>query len=107
VTFAACCQAKAHCVPTSSVPQAEVGNLSQQECAAQNLCVPDQLLESQPIPTCSATSIFLGNYTGVCLSNCLDFGIEGAALDQGSCTSGYTCAPCSIGGQPTGAPGCP
>ena len=107
VIFAQCCGAQAHCVPTSAVPQSEQGNLSQQECTTTDLCVPDQILEAQPIPTCSGNSPFIGSYTGVCLSNCLDFGIEGIALVQGDCTGNTTCAPCTLNGQPTGAPGCP
>jgi hypothetical protein len=107
VTFAQCCSMKAHCVPSTLVPSNESSNVSQQECTTGNLCVPDQLLENQPIPTCTANSFILGNYTGVCLSNCLDFGIQGIALDQGSCAADYTCAPCTQGGKPTGAPGCP
>jgi hypothetical protein len=107
VTFTQCCSMRAHCVPTTVVPQSEQSNLSQQECTNTELCVPDQLLENQPIPTCTANSFILGDYTGVCLSNCLDFGIQGLALARGSCDTNYKCAPCTQNGQPTGAPGCP
>jgi hypothetical protein len=56
---------------------------------------------------CEASSWLIGDYTGVCLSDCLDFGIQGIALDQGNCADGFTCAPCEQNGEPTGAPGCP
>jgi len=107
VTFAACCSARAHCVPTDAVPQAEQSNLGNDSCANTDLCVPDQLLLGQTIPTCTANSFILGDYTGVCLSDCLDFGIQGIALARGSCSNNFTCAPCTQNGQPTGAPGCP
>lgn len=107
VTFASCCEMRAHCVPTSAIPDEQEGNLDQDSCAAQNLCVPDQILLDQPIPTCTANSFILGNYSGVCLSDCFSFGIQGIALARGTCASNYTCAPCTQNGQPTGAPGCP
>jgi hypothetical protein len=105
--FAACCDMKAKCVPATSVPDDQEGNLSQQECDDGALCVPDQILANGPFTTCSAHSFLLGDYTGVCLSSCLDFGIQGAALARGNCDSDFTCAPCEQFGQPTGAPGCP
>ena len=47
------------------------------------------------------------DYTGVCLSNCLDFGFgSDFALDKGNCSAGHTCVPCFDDGKPTGAPGC-
>jgi hypothetical protein len=107
VTFAQCCDAQAHCVPATSIPDDQEDNLDQDSCADTNLCVPDQILLGQAIPTCSANSFILGNYTGVCLSDCFSFGIQGLALSRGNCMSGYTCAPCTQNGQPTGAPGCP
>jgi hypothetical protein len=108
--FAQCCDMRARCVPTSSIPADQQGQLSAKECdQAQpgSLCVPNEILANGPFPTCTANSIILGNYTGVCLSDCLDFGIQGVALAKGSCSSGFTCAPCEQFGQPTGAPGCP
>jgi hypothetical protein len=106
-TLATCCHARAHCVPTSSIPDDEESNLDDDSCDDGQLCVPDQLLNADPIKTCTANSFILGDYTGVCLSDCLDFGIEGIALAQGSCGSHLECAPCEFNGQPTGAPGCP
>jgi hypothetical protein len=72
-----------------------------------NLCVPDQILLEQPTPACNANGFFIGPYTGVCLSDCLDFGFLGVALDRGNCAAGNTCTPCEMFGEPTGAPGCP
>jgi hypothetical protein len=105
--FTQCCSARARCVDTTLVPAAEQKSLSQQECTNAQLCVPDDLLLGSPIPTCTASSFILGDYTGVCLSDCLDFGIQGIALARGSCSNNYKCAPCTQNGQPTGAPGCP
>jgi hypothetical protein len=60
-------------------------------------------------PACSATGFLIGAYRGVCLSDCLSFGIEGIVLGRGDCSSNHTCAPCTnpLTGEPTGAPGCP
>ena len=72
------------------------------------LCVPNELVDMQTPPHCAAESWLIGSYGGVCLSDCLDFGDFDFVLDRGSCSSGYTCAPCTdpLSGQPTGAPGC-
>jgi len=109
--FAACCGARAHCVPVSSVPDAQEDNLSEQECATAqpgSLCVPDEVINNGPFPACAGSAPFIGNYTGVCLSTCLDFGLQGAFLGQGNCASAdFKCAPCTLNGMPTGAPGCP
>jgi hypothetical protein len=107
VTFAKCCSMRAHCVPQTAIPDDQEDNLSQDSCADTNLCVPDQILLDQAIPTCTANSFILGNYSGVCLSDCFDFGIQGIALARGTCASSFKCAPCEQNGQPTGAPGCP
>lgn len=107
VTFAQCCGARAHCVPESAIPDDQEDNLDDDSCNDGSLCVPDQILLNQPIATCTASSLILGNYTGVCLSSCFDFGIQGLALSRGSCPSDFKCAPCTQNGQPTGAPGCP
>jgi len=109
-TFASCCDGRAKCVPATSIPDDQEDQLSEQECAdtsAGSLCVPNEIIANGPFPTCSANSFLLGNYTGVCLSTCLDFGIQGVALAKGNCQSGFKCAPCTQNGQPTGAPGCP
>jgi hypothetical protein len=107
VTFAQCCDARAHCVPSTAIPDDQEDNLDEDNCTAGNLCVPDQILLNQPIATCTANSLVLGNYSGVCLSDCFNFGIQGIALARGSCAANHKCAPCTQNGQPTGAPGCP
>ena len=107
VKLAACCSMKAHCVPSSAVPTDQQDFLATDSCTMGNLCVPDQLLLDQPTPACTANGSFIGTYTGVCLSDCLDFGFAGVALARGNCATGYTCTPCSLFGEPTGAPGCP
>lgn len=107
VTFAQCCDARAHCVPASAIPDEQEDNLDDDDCDDGSLCVPDQILLGQPIATCTANSLILGSYTGVCLSDCFSFGIQGIALSRGSCASNHKCAPCTQNGQPTGAPGCP
>jgi len=108
-TLAECCGGRARCVPSTSIPADQQDQLSEQECKNDqpgSLCVPDEILNDGPFPACSGNNI-LGNYTGVCLSSCLDFGIQGIVLDRGTCSSGFKCAPCTSFGQPTGAPGCP
>lgn len=108
VTFADCCGGEAKCVPSASVPADQQDNLSQDNCTIEtDLCVPNQILADGPYPTCSASGFLIGDYTGVCLSDCLDFGFAGIALGRGNCASNQKCAPCEQFGSPTGAPGCP
>jgi hypothetical protein len=116
VLFPSCCSEKGtdegRCIPSTIVPSAEQNNLSQDSCQAQtDLCVPSEMLNIATFkpPACSATGFLVGNYTGVCLSKCLSFGIQGIALAQGNCDGIHTCAPCTnpLSGKPTGAPGCP
>lgn len=111
--FAPCCDARARCVPRELVDAQQAENLDERDCEdIENdayYCVPDELLLGQTPPTCSASSWLIGSYTGVCLSDCLDFGIQGIALAGGTCADGFKCAPCidPTSGNPTGAPGCP
>jgi hypothetical protein len=113
VTFSPCCDGRARCVPRELVSAEEAENLEEDECEdlAEDTywCVPSELLLRETPPSCEASSWILGDYTGVCLSDCLDFGLQGIALSGGSCDDGYECAPCvdPTNGQPTGAPGCP
>ncbi|MEO6773202.1 MAG: hypothetical protein ABI467_09280 [Kofleriaceae bacterium] len=102
-----CCHDRAHCVAATDLPAAGQTFLDNDSCDDGQLCVPDQLLDHDPISTCSANSYALGDYTGVCLSDCLHFGAANLALEHGDCDSHELCVPCSVGGQPTGAPGCP
>lgn len=105
--FAECCGGAARCVPQDIVPPDQTDQLDQDSCTDAQYCVPNEILLDGPFPTCDGSSFLLGDYTGVCLSECLDFGIQGLALDQGSCTNDYKCVPCEQFGSPTGAPGCP
>ncbi len=116
VLFPSCCSEngtdEGRCVPTEIIPSSEQSNLSQDSCATgAGLCVPSEMLSLSTFKpaTCTATGFLVGNYTGVCLSDCLSFGIQGIALAQGTCSDEHTCAPCKnpLSGQPTGAPGCP
>jgi hypothetical protein len=108
--FAACCNDQAKCVPTSAIPQTLQKNLDQDSCTQGDLCVPTENLQASfTPPACSATGFLVGDYTGVCLSDCLSFGLQGIVLAKGNCTDQHTCAPCKnpLSGQATGAPGCP
>jgi hypothetical protein len=102
-----CCHDRAHCVDSTDIPAASQTFLDNDSCDADQLCVPDQILDKDPIATCTANSGALGDYTGVCLSDCFHFGVVNLALAKGSCDSHELCVPCAVGGQPTGAPGCP
>jgi len=122
VTFQACCSEKGtdqgECLPTSIIPTSEQTNLDKDVCtqtSGATLCVPKEMTVStfKP-PTCTAEGLlgFLSgtSYTGVCLSNCLNFGFgSGLDLAQGNCDSLHTCAPCvnPLTNAPSGAPGCP
>ncbi len=116
VLFPSCCSEngtdEGRCVPTEIIPSSEQGNLGQDSCAQDaGLCVPSEMLTISTFhpPSCTATGFLVGSYTGVCLSKCLSFGIQGIALAQGTCDDLHTCAPCTnpLTAQPTGAPGCP
>jgi hypothetical protein len=109
VVFPQCCDNQARCVPVAAIPDAQEANLGEDSCMQGNLCVPNQILQGLPTPACSGSIPFLGSYTGVCLSDCLDFGAFGFALSRGNCAQDHTCAPCEdpLTGDPTGAPGCP
>ncbi len=116
VLFPSCCSEngtdEGRCVPTEIIPSSEQSNLSQDSCAQDaGLCVPSEMLDISTFhpPSCTATGFLVGNYTGVCLSKCLSFGIQGIVLGQGTCDDIHTCAPCTnpLTHQPTGAPGCP
>jgi hypothetical protein len=115
--LAACCDGAAKCVPQAAVPGELTSNLEQDDCEDIQqdafYCVPNDLLAYQtgsgPAPSaCTANGFIIGQYSGVCLSNCLSFGLQGIALARGNCPSDYTCAPCvnPLSGEPTGAPGC-
>jgi hypothetical protein len=106
--LAACCSGRGRCIPDSSVPSAQRGTLTAHECASPNLCAPTEMLGSVTPQACAAPNPITGGYTGVCLSECLDFGLLGLALLRGSCDATHVCVPCKDPlGAATGAPGCP
>ena len=116
--FTACCNSqgtsRAKCVPTTIVPQAEQSNLDDDNgtCVkGAELCVPNEMLQPNfKGPACSGSTFLTGDYTGVCLSDCLSFGfIQSLGISRGSCLKGFKCAPCTnpLTGKATGAPGCP
>ena len=116
VTLTDCCREngppEGKCAPSSSIPSALQNNLKVDTCAkGAELCVPTENLAPGFKPAaCTATPLFGGTYSGVCLSNCLHFGfLESLGMDQGTCDNAHQCAPCvnPLSGQPTGAPGCP
>jgi hypothetical protein len=116
--FKGCCTsqgtARAKCVPKTVIPQAEQGNLDDDDgtCTKDvDLCVPNEMLQPNfKGPACSGSTLLTGSYTGVCLSDCLHFGfIQSLGISRGSCQDHFKCAPCvnPLNGQPTNAPGCP
>jgi hypothetical protein len=116
VTFGSCCTldgvsgTQGKCVPSSAIPATEQMSLAVKECTTgQELCVPTENLTLPFIPkTCTAFNLLEGGpYTGVCLSNCFDFGLKSIGISQGDCDDQHACAPCVSGGMKTGAPGCP
>jgi hypothetical protein len=121
VTFKACCVDKntpagrGKCVPKSSVPSNLQKNLGDDDgtCTKDvDVCVPAEFV-TQPGykgSPCQGSSFITGSYTGVCLSDCLEFGFfQSLGISKGSCSSGNKCVPCTnpLDGKPTGAPGCP
>lgn len=117
VVFANCCKknnvTQGRCVPKTIIPSTLQSQLGTQDCANTNadLCVPSENLDPNFKPmACTGQGLIGGQYTGVCLSKCLDFSfIQQLGISQGSCDNLHDCAPCKnpLTGQPTGAPGCP
>jgi hypothetical protein len=111
--FDDCCDqngaTRGKCIPKTSVPAAYSPNLQTDTCDPQSFCVPTENIPTAFVPPpCSASAFLSGPYTGVCLSNCLQFGAgSDLATAQGNCKALHTCIPCVRDGAPTGAPGCP
>lgn len=117
-TFTACCNSqgtsRAKCVPTTTVPASQAGNLDDDNGTCQKdaeLCVPNEMLQPNfKGPACSGSTFLTGSYSGVCLSDCLSFSfIQKLGISRGNCMNGFKCAPCTnpLTGKATGAPGCP
>lgn len=100
------------CVPKATVPAERQSKLDDEDenCAqGVELCAPNENLDpSFQAPPCTADNFFQGQYSGVCISDCIKLSfIENLGTSRGNCQKGFTCAPCERNGQPTGAPGCP
>lgn len=113
VAFPECCKKgttnRGKCVPGATIPASMKERLDDRDCKEPgDLCVPSALVSVGFVPPkCTASGAILGNYKGVCLSDCLDFGFFGGiAINQGTCPEFERCAPCERNGQPTGLPGC-
>jgi hypothetical protein len=92
------------------VPASSQDKLTDDECVqGSELCAPNENLDPNfKPPTCTANNFFVGQYSGVCVSDCIDFSfIEKIGTSRGNCQDDFTCVPCIRDGQPTGAPGCP
>ena len=121
-TFAACCEGRGKCVPSGLVPEEQAQNLGEDTCGggegdddddqgeggSGQLCVANELLAGAIPPPCTADGFLIGEYSGVCVT-CVDLGIQGLVVAQGTCDDDYECVPCEnpLTGEPTGAPGCP
>lgn len=115
VRFKECCKGKGtggKCVPKEMVPASQRDKLEDKDKACEKgaeLCVPNENLDpSHNAPPCIADNFFMGQYTGVCISDCIDLNfLESLGTSRGNCNKGFTCVPCERNGKPTGAPGCP
>ncbi len=104
--------ARGKCVPKSMVPPERQSKLNDNDkhCApGSELCAPNENLDpSFQAPPCFADNLLQGQYSGVCISDCIKLSfLEKLGTSRGNCEKGFTCAPCERNGQPTGAPGCP
>ncbi len=115
VVFSDCCVQNntpvGKCVPKEAISSQLQKNLGNDSCDANKyLCVPKDNLDPKFAPkACTANGFLVGQYTGVCLSDCLKFGLQGIVLAKGDCANHQKCAPCKnpLTGAATGAPGCP
>lgn len=105
--FERCCDdASGYCVPRDLIPDEDEDGLL--ECSDRNVCLPNIFLDPKWIPSRCIGSLWIDEYDGVCLPECLDFGWAGYILDTADCPPSFICAPCAdpLTGDPTGAPGC-
>lgn len=119
-TFTGCCvdknnPARGKCVPKTMVPSNMSKNLGDDDGKCQKdveVCVPNEFVTTPGYKgsPCNGSTFLFGGYTGVCLSDCLEFGFfQSLGISRGSCPSSNKCVPCTnpLDGSPTGAPGCP
>jgi hypothetical protein len=96
LTFPKCCSGTGTCVPSSTVPAAQKGQLGTESCPAdanQFLCAPNEFTATGGFvpPTCRS----LGGGEGRCLSVCLPaIASQASTLPQSTCMAGHVCAPC-------------
>ncbi len=103
--FPSCCEARAKCVPTDTIPEAKRGSFLDRECAASNLCVPNEYVTSPSYagPRCTTDD---SKAPGACVSTCLDgvaqaprayLGLVGpAGKPDDECGTGAYCVPCKV-----------
>ncbi|MBX3187795.1 MAG: hypothetical protein KF819_12300 [Labilithrix sp.] len=111
--FGECCKqggkAAGRCVPKTMIPQKDASGLEKKECEDAELCAPADMMDPKYVPPKCKASAILGNYDGVCISDCVakDFFTQ-LGTAKGNCAAGSFCAPCKnpLTGGPTGAPGC-
>jgi hypothetical protein len=114
-TFTACCNARAKCVPKTTVPEQMQKNLGDGDGTCQKdveVCVPNEFVSNPAYKgtPCTGSGFIGGQYDGVCLSDCLEFSFfQSLGISRGNCASQMKCVPCQnpLTGQATGAPGCP
>jgi hypothetical protein len=102
-SFASCCDGFGTCLPAAFVPSEQAAQAAAAGCADALVCVPDALLQSGGLHSCTATA---GGGEGRCLPACLiDLAAESGKLFQDDCPAHQLCAPCfePLHGQPTGA----
>lgn len=104
-----CCAGAGTCLAPEIIPSGQSNSLKncRREGHRELMCVPNDFLDPSWIPQPCVGGGLLGEYEGVCLSDCLKLPFK-FALDRSPCTDGYVCAPCTnpLSGEPSGAPGC-
>jgi hypothetical protein len=76
VVFKDCCiqkgKPRGKCIPTSSIPEADRDGLDVKECGSEDLrCAPIEQVNEETPPKCVGEMLFLGDYEGVCISDCV------------------------------------
>lgn len=85
------------CVPSSSLPDAQVAAVPKGLCAEGFTCAPDALVRTPQIGLSACVSRLLGigpAQPGACVPQCL-LGTNAFALSRASCAAAERCVPCS------------
>jgi len=103
--YASCCDGFGTCLPAAFVPtdQDLASQVGAEHCADALVCVPDALVQSGGLRSCTATA---GGGEGRCLPTCLTaLADQSSKLLQDDCPAHQVCAPCfePLHGEPTGA----